>query len=107
MVVYADDEFEYEIVDGEIKVAYHKQKLSNVDPGKIVAAYAILTYPDGAKENNPHDYGRNQKGMGARGDKGKNEAHTNFTAEMCKKTVINRACKKLASSHPMIAVWRS
>lgn len=93
MVVYADDEFEYEIVDGEIKVAYHKQKLSNVDPGKIVAAYAILTYPDGTKKTTLMTMDEIRKAWEQGQTKGKSQAHTNFTAEMCKKTVINRACK--------------
>lgn len=93
MVVYADDEFEYEIVDGEIKVTYHKQKLSNVDPGKIVAAYAILTYPDGTKKTTLMTMDEIRKAWEQGQTKGKSQAHTNFTAEMCKKTVINRACK--------------
>ena len=93
MVVYADDEFEYEIVDGEIKVAYHKQKLSNVDPGKIVAAYAILTYPDGTKKTTLMTMDEIRKAWEQGQTKGKSQAHTNFTAEMCKKTVINRTCK--------------
>ena len=93
VIVYADDEFEYEIVDGEYHVTKHKQALKNIDDSKIVAAYAILTYPDGSKKTTLMTIDQIRKAWEQGQTKGKSPAHTNFPAEMAKKTVINRACK--------------
>jgi len=93
VVVYADDEFEYEIIDGEYHVTKHKQALKNIDDSKIVAAYAILTYPDGSKKTTLMTIDQIRKAWEQGQTKGKSPAHTNFPAEMAKKTVINRVCK--------------
>jgi len=93
IVVYAEDEFEYEIIDGEYHVARHKQTLKNIDDSKIVAAYAILTYSDGSKKTTLMTIDEIRKAWEQGQTKGKSPAHVNFPAEMAKKTVINRACK--------------
>lgn len=93
VVVYEGDEFEYEIVDGEIKILSHKQNIANVKPDKIIAAYAILTYPDGEKKITLMTIDEIRAAWNQGQTKGKSPAHTNFPAEMAKKTVINRACK--------------
>jgi len=93
VVVYEGDEFEYEIVDGEIKILRHKQNIDNVKPDKIVAAYAILTYSDGEKKVTMMTMDEIRAAWNQGQTKGKSPAHTNFPAEMAKKTVINRACK--------------
>lgn len=92
-VVYEDDEFEYEINDGEYRILNHKQSLKNINPDKIVAAYAILTYPDGTKKTTIMTIDEIHKAWAQGQTKGNSPAHKNFAAEMCKKTVINRACK--------------
>lgn len=93
VVVYEGDEFEYEIVDGEIKILRHKQNIDNVKPDKITAAYAILTYPDGEKKVTLMTMDEIRVAWNQGQTKGKSPAHINFPAEMAKKTVINRACK--------------
>jgi len=93
VVVYEGDEFEYEIIDGEIKILKHKQNIANVKPDKIIAAYAILTYPDGEKKITLMIMDEIRVAWNQGQTKGKSPAHTNFPAEMAKKTVINRACK--------------
>jgi recombination protein RecT len=93
VVVYEGDEFEYEIAEGEIRILRHKQSISNVKPDKIIAAYAILTYPDGEKKTTLMTMDEIRAAWNQGQTKGKSPAHTNFPAEMAKKTVINRACK--------------
>ena len=93
VVVYEDDELEYEIVEGEYRIISHKQTLANIKSEKIVAAYAILTYPDGSKKTTLMTIDEIRKAWEQGQTKGKSPAHTNFPAEMAKKTVINRACK--------------
>lgn len=93
--IYEEDVFKYDInPDTGYKILKsHSQSFKNIDNKKIVGAYAIVTR-DGDK---PHmelmtmDEIRTAWGQGA--TKGKSPAHTNFTGEMAKKTVINRACK--------------
>lgn len=93
VVVYADDEFEYEIVNGEYHITKHKQSLKNIDDSKIVAAYAILTYPDGTTKTTFMTMDQIRKAWEQGQTKGNSPAHKNFPAEMSKKTVLNRACK--------------
>ncbi len=93
IVVYADDELEYEIVNGEYTITQHKQSLKNIDDNKIVAAYAILTMPDGSKKTTLMTIDQIHKAWAQGQTKGNSPAHKNFPAEMAKKTVINRACK--------------
>ena len=93
VVVYEDDELEYEIVEGEYRIISHKQTLANIKSEKIVAAYAILTYPDGSKKTTLMTIDEIRKAWEQGQTKGKSPAHVNFPAEMAKKTVINRACK--------------
>ena len=93
VVVYEGDEFEYEIVDGEIKILRHKQNIDNVKPDKIITAYAILTYPDGEKKVTMMTMDEIRVAWNQGQTKGKSPAHIKFPAEMAKKTVINRACK--------------
>ena len=50
-IVYADDEFEYEKIRGKTVITKHKQKLSNVDKSKIVAAYCTVLYSDSKEES--------------------------------------------------------
>lgn len=93
VVVYADDELEYDIVDGEYTITQHKQSLKNIDDNKIVAAYAILTFPDGTKKTTLMTIDQIHKAWAQGQTRGNSPAHKNFPAEMAKKTVINRACK--------------
>lgn len=105
-VVYDGDGFEYEKKHGKNIVTKHTQKLGNIDKSKIIAAYATVLYKDGREEStimtmdeiqqawrqskmNPFDEKGNLKSTGT---------HGKFTAEMCKKTVINRACKPIINS---------
>ena len=58
-----------------------------------MAAYAILTFPDGTKKTTLMTIDQIHKAWAQGQTRGNSPAHKNFPAEMAKKTVINRACK--------------
>jgi len=94
-VVYEGDVFEYEINTdtGKVKVLKHEQKIENIDLGKIRGAYATLILEDGSTETTIMTYPQIMNAWKQGTMKGNSGAHNNFTDEMAKKTVINRACK--------------
>lgn len=99
-VIYEGDEFVYTIdpATGLIKVIKHDQKLENIDDTKIKAAYAIATYADGKTQTTIMTIDQIRKAWNQGATKGQSPAHKNFPAEMCKKTVIGRACKMVINS---------
>lgn len=94
-VVYEGDVFEYGInLDTGKKVVYkHDQSLENINKDKIKAAYAIIRYNNGEKETEIMTMEQVRQAWNQGATKGQSPAHKNFTDEMAKKTVINRACK--------------
>lgn len=93
-VVYAEDDFEYEIdPKTSIKsVTKHKQALKNTY-GDIIAAYATVVLKSGKVYQEIMNIDEIKKAWAQGSGYGKSKTHTNFAQEMCKKTVINRACK--------------
>lgn len=105
-VVYEDDDFEYEIKHGKERVIKHTQKLANKDKDKIIGAYATILYKDGKELSTVMTMDQikqawSKSSMKPVDDKGNIKAystHAQFTEEMAKKTVINRACKYVINS---------
>ena len=99
-VIYEGDEFVYAIdpETGLMKVIKHDQKIENIDDAKIKAAYAITTFEDGRTEVTIMTIDQIKKAWNQGATKGQSPAHKNFPAEMCKKTVIGRACKMVINS---------
>lgn len=105
-VVYKDDEFEYGKQRGRTVVLKHTQKLANVDKKNIIAAYCSVIYKNGTENTTIMTIDEikqawSQSQMRPITEKGEIKAgstHDKFTAEMCKKTVINRACKAIINS---------
>ena len=98
-IIYKGDvfEYEYDVQTGEKKIIKHEQKLENIDNANIIGAYAIIrTEGQTIVEIMNINQIRNSWGMGAA--KGNSPAHNKFSEEMCKKTVLNRACKQLVNS---------
>jgi recombination protein RecT len=98
-VIYEGDEFVYEIdpATGITKVIRHSQKLENVNLEKIRGAYCILQRGD-RTEVTVMTMAQIRKSWEQGAAKGASPAHRNFTDEMCKKTVIGRACKMAINS---------
>lgn len=106
-VVYEGDAFSYTIQRGRKYVTKHEQSLVNVDGRKIVGAYAEVIGTDGnvkrteimsyqeilnswkQSRRSPFDNAGNLK---------PDTTHAKFTAEMCRRTVINKVCKPIINS---------
>ncbi len=105
-VIYADDEFELQIENGEKRIAKHIQKLANIDVNKIVGAYAIIEKTNGTVHTEVMSMAQikaawGQSSMYPVDDNGNlkaNSTHSKFTDQMVLKTVINRACKYFANT---------
>lgn len=99
-VIYEKDEFVYKInpETGLTEIVKHEQNLENIDINKIKGAYALTTMQDGTKQVTVMNIEQIRKAWLQGFGKGNTGAHNNFTDEMCKKTVINRACKQTINS---------
>lgn len=105
-VVYDGDEFVYEKKRGASIITKHMQSLQNINSKKIIAAYCTIEYADGREISTIMTMDQikqawNQSQMKPITDKGSikvGSTHDKFTDEMCKKTVINRACKPIINS---------
>lgn len=96
-VIYEGDAFEYaiDLSTGKRKVSKHEQSFENIDITKIRGAYAISVMDDGSIDTEIMNIAQIRKAWLQGAAKGDSGAHKNFTDEMCKKTVINRACKSI------------
>lgn len=105
-VVYADDSFEYEKSRGRTIITKHSQKLSNVSSDKLIAAYCTIVYKDGSENSTimtldecKQSWRKSKMGaITANGEINKNSTHGQFTSEMMKRTVTERACKPIINS---------
>ena len=105
-VVYADDVFEYEKSRGRTIITKHVQKLANVSADKLIAAYCTVLYKDGTENSTIMTLGECKQSwrkskMGvvtSNGDLSEKSTHGQFTSEMMKKTVTNRACKTIINA---------
>ncbi|WP_374712974.1 recombinase RecT [Symbiobacterium terraclitae] len=95
--VYKGDDFEYVLENGHRRIVKHVQRIENVKPDNIVAAYAVIVFGDerpdyveimtidqirqawAKSRNNPND---------------PKSVHSQFPDQMAMRTVINRACKR-------------
>lgn len=94
-VIYENDVFNYQInpETGLKRIINHDQKLENIDNAKIKGAYAVVIYNDGTTSLEVMTMAEIRQAWEQGATKGNSPAHKNFGQEMCRKTVINRACK--------------
>lgn len=93
-VVYKDDNFVYTVDDkGRYQLVKHETKLENINLSAIVGAYAVVITKDGDRWIEVMTMDQIRKSWQQGAAKGNSGAHNNFTDQMCKKTVISRACK--------------
>jgi recombination protein RecT len=104
-VIYEGDEVEYEIKNARIVNLVHKQKFGNINKDKIIGAYATIVMPDGevyyevmTMDEIRKAWSRSQTWGKDQEIERKGSTHDDFRQEMCKRTVINRACKKFINS---------
>ena len=100
-VVYEGDDFEYTISHNRKNVAKHTQKLDNVKPGAIVAAYCVIDF----KGDKPAfteimtiDQIKKAWAKSKAHPEAPDSTHSQFPEEMAKRTVVNRACKAMINS---------
>lgn len=99
-VVYEGDEFVYEIDPdtGLTHIIKHTQKMENINMQQIKGAYAIVKLANGQTQVTVMSIQQIKAAWAQGRGGGSTKAHTNFTDEMCKKTVIGRACKMIINS---------
>jgi len=99
-IVYKGDEFEYTIHRGNKVITKHVQRIENVDPNNIVAAYCTIIFDDDRQYTDIMTWPEIQKAWSKSKMNPEKEGstHKEFAQEMCRKTVINRACKRHLNS---------
>jgi recombination protein RecT len=103
-VIYEGDKVDYDIINGRITNLNHKQEFGNLDK-EILGAYCTITFGEGEvyielmtiKEIRTA-WSKSQSWSKGQEKESENSVHGQFTQEMAKKTVINRACKKFLNS---------
>lgn len=98
--IFEGDEFEYklDLDTGLKKITKHEQSFENIDTNKIKGAYAVIVIEDGDNYVEVMNINQIKNSWNQGAAKGNSGAHKNFTDEMAKKTVINRACKHFVST---------
>lgn len=93
-VIYEGDNFVYAVdKNGYYQLIKHETAIENINPDKIKAAYAVVIFKDGSKHLEVMTMDQIRKSWQQGAARGASGAHQNFTDQMCKKTVIARACK--------------
>lgn len=94
--IYKGDVFEFSIdpATGRKTVTKHEQKLENLG-GEVVGAYCTYKEVNGNVNTEIMNILQIKNAWNQRKGSGLSPAHTNFSDEMAKKTVINRAMKLL------------
>lgn len=99
-VIYKNDIFEYEVDSntGLKKITKHIQKIENIDLTNITGAYAVYQTKNGDVDVEIMNINQIRKAWSKGFQKGIGDVHKDFTDEMAKRTVINRACKTIINS---------
>ena len=103
-LIYEGDEVEYEIKSGQMSIEQHSQSLKDRLNNQVVAAYAVIKFSD--QDNHTELMGSDEieQAWSQRRGSDRSKAHKNFYGEMCKKTVISRACKRYINASDDSAV---
>ena len=105
-VVYKGDTLRVKKERGRTIIDEHAQSIENIDKAQIIGAYCSIFYADGTERTTLMTFDEiktswKQSKMTPVLENGNikgGTTHEKFTAEMCKKTVINRACKTIINS---------
>ncbi|AYC29667.1 recombinase RecT [Paenisporosarcina cavernae] len=98
-VIYEGDEVDYEMVNGRVRNLSHKQKFGSQNKA-IIGAYCTVIEHD----NNVYteimtiEEIKKSWGQSKQNPNSADSTHSKFPQEMAKRTVINRACKKLMNT---------
>lgn len=99
-IVYKGDDFKYEIEKGKAKIVSHVQTLESANGEEMIGAYCTLEFEDGREHTEIMTFKEIEQAwkQSKLYKENGNGTHQKFPAEMAKKTVINRACKKYINS---------
>ncbi|TDM15716.1 recombinase RecT [Macrococcus bovicus] len=103
-VIFEGDDVKYKTKNGKIVDLGHSQSFGNRDTKKILGAYCTVVFKDESKNYTEImtiqeiEEAWKQSQMVYEGKFREDGTHRRFPQEMAKKTVINRACKKLLNS---------
>ena len=102
--IYEGDEVQVEIKRGKKYVSEHKTKWQNQNDDKVAGVYATVSYTEASGKPDKQvlmtlDECKQAWNQGMPyNEKNDRDTHNKFTAEMAKKTVINRICKPIIKS---------
>lgn len=98
--IYEGDEFEteFDVMTATLKITKFNPKFENVDITKIKGAFAVIIGEDGPVHLEIMSMAQIKAAWSMGHAKGGSGAHKDFTDEMAKKSVINRACKMYANT---------
>lgn len=98
--LYDGDVFmtEFDGMTGRLLVKEYKPQFSNINAGKVIGAFAMIIGEEGVLHTEVMTITQIQQAWGQGAAKGNSGAHKNFTEEMAKKTVINRAVKMFVNA---------
>jgi len=99
-ILYEGDDFSYEIKNGNKIILRHVQKFKDIDSERIAGAYCTIVFEDGKESTEVMSIQQIKKAWKKSNmDPGKEgSVHKEFAEEMCRRTVINRACKRFINS---------
>lgn len=103
-VIFEGDDVDYEMENGKITNLKHKAKFGSRDTKNIIGAYATIVFEEESKNyteimtTEEIETAWKQSQMVYNGEFKADGTHRKYPQEMSKKTVINRACKKLLNS---------
>ena len=100
-IIYENDDFVYTVDEfGRYQLVSHKTSIDNIDNSKIKGAYAIIEYKNGDKQLEVMTMQQIVRSWEQGSMKGNGTPHKAFTDQMCKRTIIRRACKVSLDSAP-------
>ena len=106
-VIYKGDKVEFSILAGKKNITKHEQTFESIEGGEIVGAYALAVDQEGKafstvlmsmNEIKQSWKQSKTKPVDDNGELKATSVHARFTADMAKKTVINRLCKPIINS---------
>lgn len=94
-VIYEGDKVETQINRGETTILSHTRSFENINKAKIIGAYATILYNNDTEESiiMTIDQIKTSWKKSKLNPESKDSTHSQFTEDMCKRTVINKICK--------------
>ena len=98
--LYKGDQFEteFDVMTGSVAIKIYIPKMENVSKANLIGAFALIIGDEEILHLETMTMEQIKAAWNQGQMKGDSPAHRNFSEEMSKKTVINRACKMYANT---------